>query len=87
MSLDITIRTPAWAKQAACVGWNPELWYPKFAGNREEKVAKAVCNRRCPVREQCLADALEQGRNAWGIWGGMNEDERRALRGAKGRRA
>jgi len=40
--------------------------------------AKAVC-RRCDVVDQCLQWALESGQDA-GVWGGMSEDERRALK-------
>ena len=40
--------------------------------------AKAVC-RACPVRDQCLDWALEQGIDH-GVWGGLAGDERRALR-------
>lgn len=32
----------------------------------------------CPVRAECLADALDN-RIEFGIWGGMTERERRAL--------
>jgi WhiB family redox-sensing transcriptional regulator len=32
----------------------------------------------CPVRTECLADALDN-RIEFGIWGGMTERERRAL--------
>ncbi|MGI8814195.1 MAG: WhiB family transcriptional regulator [Pseudonocardia sp.] len=39
--------------------------------------AKSVC-RRCPVNPECLAWALDSGQDA-GVWGGMSEDERRAL--------
>ncbi|WP_457659213.1 WhiB family transcriptional regulator [Streptomyces microflavus] len=47
--------------------------------------AKAVC-RRCPSMEQCLQWALENGQDQ-GVWGGLSEDERRALkrRAARGR--
>src|SRR3712207_7780508 len=40
--------------------------------------AKQVC-RRCEVREQCLAWALEAGQDH-GVWGALSEDERRALK-------
>jgi len=40
--------------------------------------AKAVC-RRCPVSGECLAWALASGQDD-GVWGGLSEDERRALR-------
>jgi WhiB family redox-sensing transcriptional regulator len=39
--------------------------------------AKVIC-RACPVRVQCLADALDN-RVEFGVWGGMTERERRAL--------
>jgi WhiB family redox-sensing transcriptional regulator len=32
----------------------------------------------CPVRTECLADALDH-RVEFGVWGGMTERERRAL--------
>ncbi|WP_241193525.1 WhiB family transcriptional regulator, partial [Streptomyces sp. ADI96-15] len=32
----------------------------------------------CPVRTECLADALDN-RVEFGVWGGMTERERRAL--------
>ncbi|MBM02858.1 MAG: hypothetical protein CMH43_03980 [Micrococcales bacterium] len=38
----------------------------------------AVC-RRCPVVDECLRWALESGQDA-GVWGGLSEDERRALK-------
>jgi WhiB family redox-sensing transcriptional regulator len=32
----------------------------------------------CPVRRECLAEALDNNME-WGVWGGMTERERRAL--------
>ena len=32
----------------------------------------------CPVRTECLADALDH-QTEFGVWGGMTERERRAL--------
>ena len=43
----------------------------------EQNVAKRIC-RSCPVRYECLADALDN-RIEFGVWGGMTERERRAL--------
>ncbi|NED99231.1 WhiB family transcriptional regulator [Phytoactinopolyspora halotolerans] len=63
-----------WMSQAACRSAEPdELFVPGAAQNR----AKAVCFG-CPVRTECLADALDN-RTEFGIWGGMTERERRAL--------
>jgi len=70
-----------WRHRAACREEDPELFFP--IGNTgpallQIEEAKAVC-RRCPVREECLQWALETGQDA-GVWGGLSEDERRALK-------
>jgi WhiB family redox-sensing transcriptional regulator len=46
--------------------------------------AKAVC-AACPVQIECLTFALET-HQAYGIWGGCDEDERRTLRRQQQRR-
>jgi len=70
-----------WRHRSACLDEDPELFFP--IGNTGPAIlqieeAKVVC-RRCEVREQCLAWALEAGQDH-GVWGGMSEDERRALK-------
>ncbi|MCK9870668.1 WhiB family transcriptional regulator [Nocardiopsis dassonvillei] len=45
----------------------PDLFFAEAPADVE--AAKAVCGA-CPVREQCLADALERG-EPWGVWGGQ----------------
>jgi WhiB family redox-sensing transcriptional regulator len=35
-------------------------------------------HRTCPVRAECLAEALDN-EIEWGVWGGLTERERRAL--------
>ena len=63
-----------WAALAACNRADPdELFVTGAAQNR----AKAVC-MSCPVRAECLADALDN-RVEFGVWGGMTERERRAV--------
>ncbi|MCB1340268.1 MAG: WhiB family transcriptional regulator, partial [Pseudooceanicola sp.] len=69
---------------------DPELFFP--VGNTGPAVdqiekAKAVC-ATCTVTEICLQYALESGQDS-GVWGGLSEDERRALkrRAARARRA
>jgi len=72
-----------WQALAACRGEDATPFFaPSYFERRSEKdareaVAKASC-RRCQVRDDCLAFALEV-REAHGVWGGMNEMERRAL--------
>ena len=57
-----------------------------FTVDQIEK-AKSVCGR-CSVTEMCLQYALETNQDS-GVWGGLSEDERRALkrRAARARRA
>ena len=43
----------------------------------EQNKAKQLCSG-CPVRTECLAEALDH-QIEWGVWGGMTERERRAL--------
>ena len=43
----------------------------------DQKRARGVC-MGCPVRFDCLAEALDN-RIEWGVWGGMTERERRQL--------
>ncbi|MCW2543022.1 MAG: transcription factor WhiB [Frankiales bacterium] len=63
-----------WTAQAACNNADPdELFVTGAAQNR----AKVVC-LGCPVRTECLADALDN-RVEFGVWGGMTERERRAV--------
>jgi WhiB family transcriptional regulator, redox-sensing transcriptional regulator len=68
-----------WRHQAACVGLDPELWFPVGVlgpALEQEAVAKAVC-AGCPVRAVCLEWASQ--RCVQGVWGGLSELERRAL--------
>ena len=66
--------TQDWIALSACKDADPdELFVTGAAQNR----AKAVC-MGCPVRTECLSDALDN-RVEFGVWGGMTERERRAL--------
>lgn len=66
--------TDDWASQGACRTSNPD---ELFVQGKEQNRAKAICTG-CPVRTECLADALDS-RVEFGVWGGMTERERRAL--------
>ncbi len=62
-----------WRSRSACLDEDPELFFP--IGNTGPAIlqieeAKQVC-RRCEVREQCLAWALEAGQDH-GVWGGLS---------------
>lgn len=72
----------AWWESAACLDVDPDVFITSEGISRStqrelEAQAKEVC-LTCPVREQCLADALARGEK-YGIWGGLNPKERRRL--------
>ena len=70
-----------WEELAACRGTDPELFFPvSTTGPSAVQIrqAKAIC-AGCPVRQPCLDYALATGQQ-FGIWGGLDETERRALR-------
>lgn len=72
-----------WRNQAACRGMDPDTFFSHDNGENKpdrddrEDTAKAVC-AGCVVRLECLEYALTAGER-YGIWGGLNELERRAL--------
>jgi WhiB family transcriptional regulator, redox-sensing transcriptional regulator len=86
-----------WHDDAACLGYDPELFFPIGTTSpyalAQIAEAKAVC-AVCPVRTACLEWALGRGpdgrvRAGYGVFGGLDEDEREALlrREARVRRA
>ena len=63
-----------WASLAQCRGTQPDELFVKGAAQNK---AKQLCSG-CPVRTECLAEALDN-EIEWGVWGGMTERERRAI--------
>ncbi|MFF9687893.1 WhiB family transcriptional regulator [Streptomyces sp. NPDC014623] len=75
-----------WRTHAACREEDPDLFFPIGSTGPalvQAEEAKAVCGA-CPVREQCLDWALENSQDA-GVWGGLDENERRALKRRRAR--
>lgn len=68
---------------AACVGTDPEIFYPAEGGGQFlAHEAKAVC-ATCPAatRSRCLEYALSLPASAdHGVWGGTTESERNEIR-------
>ena len=64
-----------WAGFAACRDADSDLFFPGPDGDPDGAIR--IC-RGCPVRDECLAWALET-RVRYGIWGGLTERERRRL--------
>ncbi|MFF5157785.1 WhiB family transcriptional regulator [Streptomyces sp. NPDC000348] len=71
-----------WLREAACVGEDPELFFPLVERDRDPQVmrARAVC-RCCPVLLPCRLWAIRHGEDA-GIWGATTAAQRRAIRRA-----
>ena len=71
---------PDWHAQAACRGHDQQIFFPPRgeAVVKLSTVAKAIC-AGCPVRTECL-DYAVTNIEPFGIWGGMTERQRRALR-------
>ncbi len=73
-----------WIESARCIGEDPDLFFPiGSTGPAAAQVesAKAICTL-CGVREECLEWALVTDQEA-GVWGGLSEEERRALKRAR----
>lgn len=72
----VSARDGHWTARASCGAGKmpPDDLFVEGPAQRE---ARAVCIG-CPVRLECLADALDN-RMDFGVWGGMTERERRAL--------
>jgi WhiB family transcriptional regulator, redox-sensing transcriptional regulator len=71
----------SWRDRAICRDTDPDLFFPVgTTGQALVQIARAkeVCNE-CPVRVDCLEYALETNQDS-GIWGGLAEEERRAIR-------
>jgi WhiB family redox-sensing transcriptional regulator len=73
----------AWQARAACRGPQASTFFPPtHAERKEERMgreqrAKAIC-AGCPVRQECLEYAIAI-REPHGIWGGLNETERKQV--------
>lgn len=65
-----------WQDSALCAQTDPEAFYPEKGGSTRE--AKRVC-QACDVRSECLDYAIANNER-FGIWGGLSEGERMALK-------
>ena len=71
-----------WMRHAACAAIPKDVFYPgRDNGPGCTDQAKAIC-AGCPVRTECLEYAVTN-HELYGVWGGMTQTERRALRAPK----
>src|SRR5690242_13241583 len=68
------VQVADWRVRASCRDEDTDGLFVRGAGQRK---AKMVCVA-CPVRTECLAEAVEN-RIEFGVWWGMTERERCAL--------
>lgn len=73
------LRRPAWHAEAACRGQGTRGWFPSRG---YLPTGRALCEE-CPVRQDCLDDALGDPTRQ-GIWGGLSEGQRQELRQGRG---
>lgn len=74
------VPSPDW-DGAACIGEDPELFFPTGAGGpgfQQIEAAATVC-RRCPIQADCYQYAIAT-KQEYGVWGGYYADELRARR-------
>jgi WhiB family redox-sensing transcriptional regulator len=70
-----------WRSEARCREMSSRVFFGDVGDTFTTAVARRVCSC-CAVREECLEYAL-RNREAFGIWGGTTQLERRELRRAR----
>jgi WhiB family redox-sensing transcriptional regulator len=75
------VREPRFYENPACATVGGDFWFPKneTAGSNttEVAIAKSIC-RRCPHQAECAEWGIQK--EDFGIWGGLNEGQRRLVR-------
>ena len=79
---DVHSKGAHWSEDALCRGI-PEIFFAPVKTRRSDPPdwsrAKRICEG-CPVKDKCLTDGLEADKlGAYGIWGGLDPDERGRL--------
>jgi WhiB family redox-sensing transcriptional regulator len=65
-----------WDEFGLCNGSDSAHWFPGPGDHAQRRAAIAEC-QRCPVRAECLTEAIRL--QYPGIWGGTTEAERKRL--------
>ena len=74
----VPARTPGWQERAACTDkrYHPDDWFPERGEQLRALKARGVCFLKCPVRRECLTDALDRD-EPYGIRGGWPPQTRK----------
>jgi len=69
-----------WMKDGSCRNGDadPDIFFPEEGNAAAAEEAKKICLGKCAVINECREYALR--RDDEGVWGGMNERERRRLK-------
>lgn len=78
----ISTARPRWMRDALCAEFDIDLWFPGI-GQRSDP-ALQICGR-CPVRVECLDEALADESLDHGIRGGQTAQARKLTRRARAR--
>jgi len=65
------IDSPQWHEESECAKPANRVYIKNFFANKpsQQRDALKLCEA-CPVRRECLQNALEE-KQTWGIWGGL----------------
>jgi len=72
-----------WMREAKCAGMNRDIFFPEYTF-LTDPVVFDTCGV-CSVRVECLAWAIATDQE-FGIWGGLDEEQRRAIDRTRSRR-
>jgi WhiB family transcriptional regulator, redox-sensing transcriptional regulator len=67
-----------WWQRGLCRDYDPDLWFPSAERANAYSFPRKVC-RTCPVKRQCLEEALRAD-HRYGMFGGLTPGERDKLR-------
>lgn len=73
------LQSEQWKKYAACRGKGLTSIFFADRYTKEQAEAKKIC-ATCPVKQACREYGLSLGAGEGGIWGGLNQNDRRRVR-------
>ena len=73
-----------WQRRAECAKHDPEIWFPTKGSEEASAPAVRIC-LTCPVINECAAHAFRYN-EVYGVWGGLGEFKREAMRKGKRRK-
>ena len=77
----------SWISEAKCRGAEPSIFFPVSQADNRFEEAKKICHS-CTVKKQCLSLVIDlpEYDDRWGVFGGLDPNDRYQLRRKKERR-